>query len=411
VKVACVGAGPAGLYLSILLKLRDRAHDITVYERQQSRSVTGWGVTFGRNLLTHLSEQDRESADRIREAALFWEDQVIHIRGAQVSNSFGGCYNISRHCMLDALSDRAQELGVRIEYGREIASASELPGADLIVAADGVSSRLRDEVQGFGTQDTWGRNKYIWLGADKPFEVFSFFFVPTPSGWIWAHAYAIDPETSTFIVECTPQTWAGLRFDALSTDEALPVLEELFSEHLAGGRLLGDLGDGTKARWLNFRTVSNQHWHSGNIVLAGDSAHTAHFAVGMGTTLALKDVIVLADSLHQHARLEAALQAYETRRQAELLPVLTEARFSARWFEDISRYIDFEPRPFGELFHARRSPIIAALPPRLSYLLLRAASRISVVDVIRARAAAAANAISARRHLARHLAGEGQETT
>lgn len=410
-KVACVGAGPAGLYLSILLKLRDPAHDITVYERRQSSSVTGWGVTFGRTLLAHLNEQDRESADRIREAALFWEDQVIHIRGARVSAPFGGSYNISRRHMLDILSDRAQELGVCIEYGREMRSLSELPDADLIVAADGVSSQVRGEAGDFGTQDTWGRNKYIWLGADKAFEVFSFFFVPTPSGWIWAHAYGIDPETSTFIVECTSETWTGLGFDALSTDEALSLLEKLFREPLAGHRLLGDLGDGTKARWLNFRTISNQHWYAGNVVLAGDSAHTAHFAIGMGTTLALEDVIVLADSLQQHANLEAGLQSYETRRQAELLPILTEARFSARWFEDISRYIDLKPRRFEALFHARRSPIIAVLPPSLSYLLLQAASRISVVNVTRARAAAVANAISGRRHLAQRVVGQRQETT
>ena len=306
VKIACVGAGPAGLYLSVLLKLRDPAHDITIYERRQSSSMTGWGVTVGLGLLDHLSEQDPESADRIREAALFWEDEVLHIRGAQMSVPMGGCYNVSRWRMLDVLSDRAQELGVRIEYGREIQSLSELPGADLIVAADGVSSQLREEAGHFGTQDTWGRNKYIWLGMDKAFEEVRVFFVPTPSGWVWAHAFGIGPETSTFVAECTPETWAGLGFDELSMDEALPVLEELFGEHLAGHRLLADLGDGTRARWLNFRTVSNQHWYSGNVVLAGDSAHTTHFTIGMGTTLALKDVIVLADSLHQYANLEAA---------------------------------------------------------------------------------------------------------
>jgi 2-polyprenyl-6-methoxyphenol hydroxylase-like FAD-dependent oxidoreductase len=410
VKVACVGAGPAGLYLSVLLKLRDPAHDITIYERRQSSSITGWGVTLGIDLLAHLSEQDRESADRIREAALFWEDEVVHIRGAQMSVPMGGCYNVSRWGMLDALSDRAQELGVHIEYGREIQSLSELPGADLIVAADGVSSQLREEAGDFGTEDVWGRNKYVWLGMDKAFEVLRVFFVPTPSGWIWAHAYGIGPEMSTFVVECTPETWAGLGFDELSMDEALPVLEELFGKHLAGHRLLADLGDGTKARWLNFRTVSNQHWYSGNVVLAGDSAHTTHFTIGMGTTLALEDVIVLADSLHQHASLEAALRAYETRRQAELLPVLAEARFSARWFEDVLRYIDLKPRQFEKLFHARRSSIITVLPPRLSYLLLQAVSRISVLNVISERATAAANAIFGRRPLARSVVGECKET-
>jgi flavin-dependent dehydrogenase len=202
-------------------------------------------------------------------------------------------------------------------------------------------------------------------------------------------------------VECAPDTWSGLGFDALSTDDALVVLEELFSEHLAGHRLLGDLGDGAKARWLNFRTISNRRWYSGNVVLAGDSAHTTHFATGVGTKLALEDAVVLADSLHSQVSLEAALQAYEKRRQAEVLPAATEARFSARWFEDVPRYINLKPRQVEKLLHARRSPITTALPPRLSYLLLEAASRISVIDVIRERAVEASSMTSGRRHLAR----------
>jgi 2-polyprenyl-6-methoxyphenol hydroxylase-like FAD-dependent oxidoreductase len=410
VKVACVGAGPAGLYLSVLLKLRDPTYDITIFERRQSSAVTGWGVTLGGPLMDRLSEQDPESADRIRKAALFWEDEVVYLRGTQVSVPMGGCHNVTRWRMLDVLSDRAQELGVRIEYGREIQSLSDLPDADLIVVADGMNSQLREKAGYFGTKNTWGRNKYMWLGLDKAFEVVRVFFVPTPSGWIWAHAYGIDPDTSTFVVECAPETWSGLGFDTLPPNEALPVLEKLFGEHLAGGRLLANPGDGAKVRWLNFRNVNNQHWYSGNVVLVGDSAHTTHYTIGMGTPLALEDVIVLADSLHQHASLQEALQAYETRRQTELLPVLTEARFSARWFENVPRYIDLKPLQFEKLFHARRSFITAVLPPRLSYLLLKAARRISAVDVVRARVVAAASTSSGRRYFSRGTVAEPKET-
>ena len=363
--------------------------------------MTGWGVTFGRTVLAQLYERDRESADRIRDNALIWEDQVIHIRGTQVSTPYGGSYNISRQRLLDILSDRAQELGVEIEYGCEIQSRSDLPAADLVVAADGVSSHLREDAGVISTQDTLGLNKYIWLGSDKVFKDFSFFFVPTPGGWLWAHAYAIAPDTSTFVVECTQETWSNLGFDVLSTSDSLQLLAEFFREHLTGHQLFGDLGDGTSARWLNFRTISNQHWHSGNVVLIGDSAHTAHFSIGMGTTLAFEDAMALADSLQQHSDMEMALQSYEKRRQAELVPVLIDADSSARWFENISRYINLKPRRFGALFHARRSPVVAVLPPTLSYLLLVVSSRISFLDVVRARAAAAAEGIFGRRNLAR----------
>lgn len=396
VKIACVGAGPAGLYLSILLKLRNPQHQITVYERRMANSATGWGVTFGTTLLEQLYEQDRESAESIHQAALLWTEEVVHIRGERLSAHCGTSYNISRRLLLEILSDRARQLGVRIEYGSEISGLLEIPETDLFIAADGVSSKVREEIEGFHTQNSYGRNKYIWLGTDNVFSEFNCFFVPTTCGWIWAHAYGIDSESSTFVVECTPETWAGLGFDSMSTDEALPALTEIFKDYLAGHRLLGDLGDGSKARWLNFRTIINQHWYCNNTVLIGDSAHTAHFAIGMGTTLAIEDAIALADSLSQHRNLDAALHFYEMKRRAEVLPILTEARCSARWFEDISRYVALKPQWFKELFFARRSPLIALLPPTISYVLLQGASRISFINVIRALAAEAANMIYSR---------------
>ena len=396
-KVVCVGGGPAGLYLSILLKLQDPGHSITVLERHKADSATGWGVTFGMSLLDVLAERDPASARSIRDVAVTWRDQVAHIQGERVIAEGGGSCNISRQSFVNILANRARELDVDIEYSVDVQEIGELPAADLIVAADGVSSRVRQMAGGFSTKEVVGRNKYIWLGTSKVFEDFNFLFMFTDSGWIWAHAYGLNSETSTFIVECAPQTWAGLGFDTMSPDDAVQVLEKIFSDHLAGHPLIADLADGSKAPWLNFRTISNERWHTGNIVLVGDSAHTAHFSVGMGTTLAIEDVIVLADSLHEHGDVGQALRAYEKRRQAELAPVLAEARCSANWLESISRYIDRKPRQFALLLYARRSPLTAVLPPAASYVLRRAIERSAFLDEVRRRAAPAVKALSSRR--------------
>jgi 2-polyprenyl-6-methoxyphenol hydroxylase-like FAD-dependent oxidoreductase len=383
VKIACVGGGPAGLYLSMLMKLRDPEHYVVVFERNENNSASGWGVTFGQGLLRRLYDQDPDSAREIEAAAFLWSDQVTHIHGEQLVAPGSDAYNITRRRMLDILANRALDLGVRVEYGHEIASVAELSEADVVIASDGVNSRIRQEAGDFQTHDVSGSNKYIWLGTDKVFEQFNFLFVPTESGWVWAHTYGIDSASSTFIVECAPETWHGLGFAAMSTYEALPILEGIFKEHLSGSRLIGDLGDGTKARWLNFRTISNLRWHSGKVVLVGDSAHTAHFAIGMGTTLAIEDAIVLADSLHKHSNTELAFQSYEQQRKAEMLTTLTEARWSARWFENLPRYIDRKPHQFSALIHARRSPLIALLPPIVSYLLCTSADRMTFLDGVR----------------------------
>ncbi len=204
---------------------------------------------------------------------------------------------ISRQRLLDILAGRAQNLGVRIESGQEVLTPSQLPKADLIVASDGVNSRIRLEAGGFQTGVRVGGNKYIWLGTDKVFASFTYAFVPTGSGWVWAYGYGVDAKSSTFIVECSPHTWAGLGFDTLAPQDCLFVLGKLFEHHLDDRELIGQAGRGANAGWLNFRTVTNGSWHNGNVVLMGDAAHTTHFTIGSGTTLAIEDAISLAGNL------------------------------------------------------------------------------------------------------------------
>lgn len=381
-RIVCVGGGPAGLYLSLLLKLRDPGHDVTVFERRRS-SASGWGVTFGPDLLQQFYRNDPESAREIQQAVSCWRDQVAYIRGEKVMMHSGGKgYSISRQRLLDILAARAQDLGVRLEYCPEGVSLSQLPEADLVVAADGVNSRIRQAVGNFQTEVSEGRNRYIWLGTNKVFEEFRYIVAPTNSGWIWAYAYGVNAESSTFIVECAPETWAGLGFDMMSTDDALPTLERIFNDHLAGHRLIGTLGDDNTAGWLNFRTISNHRWHSGKIVLVGDSAHTTHFTIGMGTTLAIQDAMALADNLHQRSDLELALQSYEQQRKAEMSHFVGDARNSARWFESITRYTDLKPQQFGELLYARSSQLLLQLPPRFAYILHHAVVTMPVLDRI-----------------------------
>src|SRR5580700_9497404 len=137
-KIVCVGGGPAGLYASILIKLRDPGHDITVFERSNAGSTAGAGVTIGRDLLARLYEQDRESADLIYRTAFIFHEQAMYSRGEKVVVHSGEDYGIARQRLTGILAARAAALGVRIEYGKEIVSLSQLPEADLIVAADGV---------------------------------------------------------------------------------------------------------------------------------------------------------------------------------------------------------------------------------------------------------------------------------
>jgi 2-polyprenyl-6-methoxyphenol hydroxylase-like FAD-dependent oxidoreductase len=370
VRITCVGAGPAGLYFSVLAKLHNPECDVTLYERSISKSGYGWGVTFGPELVQKLYGNDPESAREIEDATLRWRDQFVHIRGERISYDGGvDVYNLNRPRLVEILAARAQQLGVCIRYGEEITSPAQLPDADLIVASDGVHSQIRQEAGNFGTEVAQSHDKYIWLGTDKPFAAFAYYFLETDCGWIWASSYGVQSGLSTFVVHCAPETWAGLGFDIMSTRDTLSLIGDLFMEQLMGHRLMGQVDDETNTRWLSFRSVSNRRWYDGNVVLIGDSAHATHFSAGLGTTLAIEDAIALADNLGRYDSLEVALQAYDSQRRAEIRRAQYQARLSSQWFANISRYIDLKPNQFTILLHARRSPLLPQLPPRLYYVL------------------------------------------
>ena len=389
-RIACAGGGPAGLYFAVLMKLWQPQSDVTVFERNVAGVTHGWGVIWEREFLDRLARLDAESAAEIERSSTRWRDQAISFRGARdVNRDNQRTYAISRQRFVDILAARAGRLGVDIRYSREIRDAAQLPDADLIVAADGVNSLLRDGGRaGFGTRLSAGRNKYTWLGTSKAFASFSFFFEQTEAGWIWAHAYPHEPTASTFIVECTPATWAALGFDNGPASRALDRLEQIFARHLNGHHLTSRFPDDSEARWQNFRTVRNERWHDGRVALVGDAAHTAHFSVGLGTTLAMDDVIALAEHLRAvktRGDLGSALAAYQQQRQSELREHALMADRSEAWFENLPRYAALPPREFATVLHARRAPLLPYLPPRVFCQLNRARERFPTVHALRRR--------------------------
>jgi len=380
------------------MKQHDHRHDITLFERSKVGSSFGWGVTLDPDLMQKLHSNDPESARRIEQTAFRWRKQFIYIRGERVPyDGDGDLYNFNRPDLVAILAARAQRLGVRVEYDHEVLSASQLPDADLIVGADGVSSRIRQENPNFGTDIRLSHDKYIWLGTDKVFDTFAFHFIRTDGGWLWASTYGVGSELSTFVVHTSPETWAALGFDVMPIRDSLSFLEELFKDQLEGHRLMGQVDDETNARWMSFRNVSNQRWHDGKIVLAGDSARTTHFSAGEGTGLAIEDAIALAENVRRHDDLEVALESYERQRRAEVRHTQNEARLSNQWFENIFRYIDLEPRQFGLLVHARRSALLPLIPPRLYYHLNHASREVAILRPISSRVGSLVMALHNRR--------------
>ncbi|WP_370414065.1 FAD-dependent monooxygenase [Streptomyces fradiae] len=381
-KITIVGGGPGGLYFSILMKRQDPSHEITVYERNPEGATYGWGVTYWAGLLDKLRAGDPESAEAIAAASVTWTDGVAIVRDERTVHRGDAGFGIGRRRMLGLLADRARELGVRVAHEHPVTGpdAPELAGADLVVAADGVNSLLREaRPERFGAEVTGGRNHYVWLGTTKVFDSFSFAFKETEHGWIWCYAYGFSGEQSTCVVECGPETWRGLGLDRTQEDETLRLLEKIFADLLDGEPLIGreQHGDGAPAQWLNFRTLTTRTWHDGNTVLLGDAAHTTHYSIGAGTTLALEDALGLAAALRSHgADLPTALAVYGRRRRAELVSAQSAAHYSAQWYENLPRYMHLPPSQMFALLGQRHSPLLPHIPPQLYYRLDRAAGRL-----------------------------------
>lgn len=348
-RIACLGGGPAGLYFAIAMKLRNPAHDITVFERNRAGDTFGWGVVFSDQTLGNLMATDPVSAQTIADSFAHWDDIAVTVDGQTSTSSGHGFVGIGRKHLLQILQARAQELGVILVFETECSSdPDDYAGYDLVVASDGVNSAVRTRfAEHFDIDIDVRRNKFMWLGTHQLFDAFAFIFVSTEHGWVWAHAYRFNADTSTFIVECSPETWAGLGFDTMEQEEAIAACERMFAPYLNGHALISNAAHlRGSANWLNFRRVTCGRWSRGNLVLLGDAAHTAHFSIGSGTKLALEDAIKLAQvldrpGLDDSSALAAALADYEQERRTAVLRIQNAARNSTEWFEAIDRYIGF----------------------------------------------------------------------
>ncbi|MGH3974199.1 MAG: FAD-dependent monooxygenase [Pseudonocardiaceae bacterium] len=339
--IVCVGGGPAGLYFAISAKLRQKDHKITVIERNPAGVTYGWGVGYWDDVLDTLYSNDPVSAREIQRVSGVWDGVEVHVGGKQTAYLGGYGLSMGRKRLLDILAERATDLGIDLQFQREVTDLSELDDADLIVASDGVNSRERQIfAKRYQTDVLVGRNKFLWLGTYRVFNAFRYAFEQTPAGWIWLHAYYLDAERSTCIVECPPETWKGLGFDELGPDQSLRLLEQIFERHLRGSALISQLRGVDELPWNNFRLISNNTWYHGNVALMGDAAHTTHFSIGSGTKLAIGDAIALAAKLDEHEDLQTALRAYDEKRRAEVAPIQRNAATSMRWLENVGEYID-----------------------------------------------------------------------
>jgi len=360
-RIVCIGGGPAGLYFALLMKKLDPSHHITVVERNRPYDTFGWGVVFSDATMEGMRAWDQATADEIEIAFNHWDDIELHFKGHVIRSGGHGFVGIGRKKLLNILQARCEALGVELLFETEVDSDADFPDADLIIASDGVNSRIRNKYASVFQPDIVTRpNRFIWLGTTKLYDAFNFHFEKTEHGWFQSHVYKFDDQTTTYIVETPEEVWKAHGLDQADTEQSIAFCEKLFAKYLDGHPLLSNARHLRGSAWLNFQRVRCRTWHHFNgkshVVLMGDAVHTAHFAIGSGTKLALEDAIGLTRLFKEAkaaggggaADIPQVLARYQAEREVDVLRLQNAAWNAMEWFEVVgTRYCDqLEPEQF-----------------------------------------------------------------
>ena len=351
-RIAVVGGGPSGLYFSILVKRADPSSEIVVLERNRPDETFGFGVVFSDATIAEVESADADTYRAVTEHFVRWDDIDVFFGGEMVRTTGHGFAGMSRQKLLDVLQREAASLGVELRFQTEVGALSDLEGYDLVVGADGVNSAIRSLMEDrFEPSLDWRPNRFVWLGTSKPLPAFTFYFRENEHGLWRVHAYQYEPGLSTFIVECTEDTWRSAGLEDATEEETVAYCEALFAEELEGHELIPN-----KSVWRSFPTIRCRRWAVENVVLIGDAAHTAHFSIGSGTRLGMLDAIALREALVREGlvggegavsasprRVARALESYEAERRPPVESLQRAAQASLEWFEATERYLDLDP--------------------------------------------------------------------
>ncbi|MEO0804111.1 MAG: FAD-dependent monooxygenase [Cyanobacteria bacterium J06642_2] len=349
-KVAILGGGPAGLYLSILLKRWGVTEDISVFEQNPKDATYGFGVGVADGALHHFAKADAQSHDAIQSALYRSESQDFESPHGELKLKWPAeIGTITRLTLLQVLQGQCDDLGIKVQHETRINSVSEFDNYDLVVAADGANSVIREElIDLFGCKKQFLQNRFAWYGLETALTS-ALRYRRHGDGVFIAHYYPYTEDMSTFLVEVDRETWEDTGFGNKTDAERKAISEDVFADVLDGLPLVEN-----KSNWTQFQTIDCERWVTDRVALIGDAQYRAHFSIGSGTRLAMEDSIALATAMKETpANVALALSNFEAARRPVKRKLMGAARKSYLWYDDVRKYIDLPLLEFGYNFLTR----------------------------------------------------------
>ena len=317
-----VGAGFGGLVAAIALC--ERGWTVRVHERRDTLRGEGYGIAIHNNM-AHIFRAfgilDRVLAGGMR----IDRRDSVDARGKVVMSrkTARSPYRIDRQHIVALLAERAREAGAEICFQSEVKAATpdgsvtlgdgRRLAADLVVAADGVNSTIRD-AHGLLKRRIWGRDCGARITIPRrPEEIAAddhngtvlieawadkrrVLYCPVTKSEFYVLLTCTVRDTSAATSPIDPEVWAS----------SFPAMRELFVR-------MRDEADWPQSHWAHFQTIQLKRWSAGRIAVLGDAAHAMPPYLAQGAGHAMMNALGLAEALRQAPSIEDALLQWERR--------------------------------------------------------------------------------------------------
>ena len=306
-----VGGGLGGLFAATALG--QRGWSVRLHEQAADLRMFGAGIWLWENGLRSLE------AIGVLDAAVFrgqrmsaWEirDHRGRLLRRRETPPYDRLIVPPRADLYEALKAGAKQAGVDIVTNSQALRADpdgtvsfadgSSERASLVVAADGLRSKLRESLGLTKNKRNLGNGAIRLLIPRLPGEAKDV----AEEHWSGSRGLLYNPCSNDDVYLCMvcPQSDTEGR--------QLPVNKASWAaSHPALASVIGRIG--SEGRWDNFETVDATRWSAGRVAIVGDAAHGQPPWLGQAANLAFANCLALAEFVSGISSIEQALRAWE----------------------------------------------------------------------------------------------------